>query len=287
MSEHDKHDEHSSFIKTPKQLLAIVVLAFLVPIFIISLLASLASRSVEPSATAFSEEAIARRLKPVGEVVVAAAGGAANVRSGQQVVEAVCAACHATGALNAPKIGDTVAWQALIKEGQQHLTENAIKGIRQMPPRGGNPELSDVEVARAVVYMANQAGAKFAEPAAPATPAIVQAAAPGAAQAGASAAAPAAATGAAASAPAGGAAGDASKGKSVYDASCAACHTAGVAGAPKFGDKAAWAPRIKEGMPHLYETALKGKGAMPPKGGTSAPDADVKAAVDYMVNAAK
>jgi cytochrome c5 len=78
------------------------------------------------------------------------------------------------------------------------------------------------------------------------------------------------------------------KGKSTFDAACVACHGAGVAGAPKLGDKAAWAPRIKEGKDHLYASALKGKGAMPPKGGNTAlPDADVKAAVDYMLAAAK
>ena len=81
--------------------------------------------------------------------------------------------------------------------------------------------------------------------------------------------------------------GDAGKGKSLYDTTCMACHAAGVAGAPKFGDKAAWAPRIKTGVAALYEAALKGKGAMPAKGGSSAADADVKAAVDYMVAAAK
>lgn len=287
MSEHEKHDEHSSFIKTPWQLLAVVVLAFVVPIFIISVLASIASRSVEPSATAFSEEAIAKRLKPVGEVVVAAAGGAANVRTGQQIVEAVCAACHTTGALNAPKMGDTAAWAPLIKEGLQQLTADAIKGVRQMPARGGNPDLTDFEMARAVAYMANQSGAKFAEPAAPAAP-VMQAAAPGAAPSAAVAAAPASATGATAGAPAGGASADASKGKSVYDASCAACHTAGVAGSPKTGDKAAWAPRLKQGLPALYEAAIKGKGAMPAKGGNTAlADADVKAAVDFMAAQAK
>ena len=79
----------------------------------------------------------------------------------------------------------------------------------------------------------------------------------------------------------------AADGKAVYDATCAMCHAAGVAGAPKFGDKAAWAPRIAQGLPALYNSALHGKNAMPPKGGSSAPDADVKAAVDYMVSAAK
>jgi cytochrome c5 len=79
----------------------------------------------------------------------------------------------------------------------------------------------------------------------------------------------------------------AANGEAVYKQVCFACHAAGVAGAPKFGDKAMWAPRIAQGMPTLYNSALKGKGAMPPKGGSAAPDADVKAAVDYMVSAAK
>ena len=88
--------------------------------------------------------------------------------------------------------------------------------------------------------------------------------------------------------PAAAKAGGAADGKKVYDATCVACHGTGVAGAPKFGDKAAWAPHIKGGLPHLYELALKGKGAMPAKGGNaSLAEADVKAAVDYMVNAAK
>jgi cytochrome c5 len=77
----------------------------------------------------------------------------------------------------------------------------------------------------------------------------------------------------------------------LYSAACVACHGAGIAGAPKFGDKSAWAPRIAQGSPVLYEHALKGfqgkAGVMPPKGGSSAPDADVKSAVDYMVSAGK
>jgi len=77
-------------------------------------------------------------------------------------------------------------------------------------------------------------------------------------------------------------------GKKIYDTACMACHGAGVAGAPKFGDKAAWAPRIKLGIDALHASALKGKGAMPPKGGNvTLPDADVIAAVDYMVAAGK
>jgi cytochrome c5 len=275
MSEHQKHDEHTSFIKTPKQLLVVVILAFLVPILLISIIASLATHSVEPSAKVASDEAIAKRLKPVGQVVVAEGSDTPGQRTGKQIVEAVCSACHATGALNAPKIGDKDMWRDLLTEGQQHLTENAIKGIRQMPPRGGNPQLTDDEVARAVAFMANQAGAKFTEP-------PVQAAAP------AQVAAAPAAMAAAGAAPTPAAAGGAANGKSIFDANCSACHATGVAGAPKIGDKAAWAPRLKQGMDTLHQSALKGKGAMPAKGGNgSLSDADVTAAVDFLAGQGK
>ena len=106
----------------------------------------------------------------------------------------------------------------------------------------------------------------------------------------ASAAAPAAASAPATGAAAGGTT-VADAGKKVYESTCIACHGAGVAGAPKFGDKSDWAPIIAQGMPTLYERALHGytgkRGMMPPKGGSTASDADVKAAVDYMVAAAK
>lgn len=93
----------------------------------------------------------------------------------------------------------------------------------------------------------------------------------------------AAAPAAAAAAPAGPAVG-----KATYETACAVCHGAGVAGAPRFGDKAGWEARVKQGKDALYATALKGKGAMPAKGGnTSLSDEAVKAAVDHMVAAAK
>jgi cytochrome c5 len=282
MSEPHAHDEHTSFIKTPKQLAIVIVLAFVVPVILISIIASLATRSVTPGAGATSDEAVAKRLKPVGEVVVAEGSDQPGQRSGKEIVDSVCAACHTTGLLNAPKIGDTAAWAPLIKQGLQHLTEIAIKGIKQMPPRGGNPDLTDVEVARAVAYLANQSGAKFTEPAAPKE-------APTQAAAAATPAAPAAATATkSGAAPAAGGAADSGAGKSTYDKACTVCHAPGVAGAPKTGDKDAWAPRLKQGVNALYEAALKGKGAMPPKGGNTAlPDADVKAAVDFMVGLVK
>jgi cytochrome c5 len=93
---------------------------------------------------------------------------------------------------------------------------------------------------------------------------------------------------AAVTAPAPAAAGGKPDGKKTYDTACMACHATGAANAPKLGDKTAWAPRIKTGSDALYASVLKGKGAMPPKGGNAAlADADVKAAVDYMVAASK
>ena len=281
MSEHPHEDHsHSSFIKTPKQLIAVIILAFVVPIGLISILASLVMSGHERAQP--SEEQMAQRLKPVGEVVVAEGSDTPGQRTGKQVVEAVCSACHGTGALNAPKIGDAAAWAPHAKEGLDHLLPIAIKGTGAMPPRGGDPGLADVEIARAIAYMVNQSGGNFTEP--PVEQGVKVAAA-GAPMTDAPAATQVAAAGAPAAAASGG---DAAKGKSVFDATCSVCHGAGIAGAPKAGDKAAWAPRLKQGIAALHETAMKGKGAMPPKGGNNAlSEADVKAAVDYMVGLVK
>lgn len=267
-----QNEEHTSPIKTPKQLIIVVVLAFVVPIALIVMLSQLVtgSLSVDKDNPGMSDEAIARRLKPVGDVVVSDPSAPKVEKNGKQVVEAVCAACHATGALNAPKIGDKAAWAKLIKEGLDTIAADAIKGIRQMPARGGNPDLSDIEVTRAVVYMANQSGANWQEPESKPAPAAATAAAT---------------SSVATTAPA---KTDATKGKAVYEANCVACHAAGVAGAPKAGDKVAWSPRLKGGMDALYANSIKGKNAMPPKGGNlSLADADVRAAVDYLVGLAK
>lgn len=274
MSEHHI-PEHTSLIKTPKQLIIVVVLSFIVPVLVIVMLAHLVTGGKKAApATAAAEEAVAKRIKPAGEVVVKAGGGASEDRSGKVVYETVCTACHGAGVLNAPKFGDKGAWGKLIAEGQDRITADGMKGVRQMPARGGNPDLSDIEFARAVVYMANAAGANWKDPVAPAAPVAV--AAP---------AAPAAPAPVAAAAAGGG---DSAKGKSIYTATCSACHATGVAGAPKAGDKAAWAPRLKTGKDALYASALKGKGAMPPKGGNaSLSDADIKAAVDYLTGLAK
>lgn len=287
----DAHQsEHQSFIRTPKQLIVAVAGFFLVIVIGIILLVTFVTNThLSGAGSIQNAEAVAARIQPVAAegFTLKDANAPKVLQNGQAVYNSTCAACHGTGAAGAPKVGDAGAWAARIKQGYDTLLQHAIQGIRAMPAKGGNPDLDDVEVARAMVYMANQSGAKFKEPEAPAAPAAANAA-PAAAPAEASAAAPAAAP----AAPAAEATASASgAGKTLYSSACVACHGAGIAGAPKFGDKAAWAPRIAQGANVLYEHAIKGfqgkNGMMPPKGGSSAPDADVKSAVDYMVAAAK
>src|SRR5258706_331906 len=280
-------NSHDSPIKTPKQLVTVLVLAFVVPIILIVLLSQLATsgRIFDKDSPAMSPEEVAKRIKPVADVAVSGGGpGAKVLKTGQQVYQTVCTACHATGVAKAPKFGDKRDWGPRIREGQKALVQVALKGEGAMPPRGGASDLSDLEVERAVVYMANASGAKFKEPAAPAPAAPAPAAPAPAAQA------PMDHGAHMAMAPAPGASAAAGKadGKKVYEATCITCHGAGVANAPKFGDKKAWAEHVVHGTEHLYENALKGKGAMPPKGGNlTLSDAEVKAAVDYMVKAVK
>src|SRR5689334_833021 len=302
-----EHDPHSSPIKTPKQLVIVVLLAFLVPITVIALLSQLFTSSSH-TASKEDEQRVLERIKPAGTVVIAEASGPKGSMTGEQVYAQICKTCHEAGLARAPKSGDKAAWQPRIAQGEKTLVQHAIAGFQGksgvMPPKGGNADLTDDEVHRAVVFLANQVGAGWKEPAATATAAASAAPAVAAAStapvgakaapaAPAAAAAPAATASAAptqvaTAAPAAAAGAGKADGKSVYDQTCHVCHEAGVAGSPKYGDKAAWAPRIAQGADTLYSVALHGKGAMPPKGGNAAlSDAQVKAAVDYMVAAAK
>lgn len=285
-------EDHASFIKTPKQLVTTVVLAFAVPVVLIILIAKTVVGMRAPDPAVLTPEAVALRIKPVADVAIQSGAGApSGAKSGEEVYKTVCTVCHQTGVANSPKFGDRAAWADRIKQGRDTLFKAALNGIRGMPPRGGNPGLSDAEVERAVVYMANAAGADFKEPAPPAAepvkappPSVASAVAPAPVAPVPPSAAPASATPAASSE----GAASLAEGKALYSRVCFACHQTGVAGAPKFGDKAAWAPRIATGMDTLYAAALHGKGAMPAKGGQPAtPDAEIKAAVNYMVAAAK
>jgi len=301
MSQNEHVSEHQSPIKTPKQLITVVVLALLVPVLLFVLLSQFIAnmRSVDKDSPAMAPDAVAKRLKPVGELVLIDADAAKAPKSGEEVYMSACTVCHASGAAGAPKFGDKSDWAPRLKLGQKTLVATALKGKGAMPARGGIAELSDLEVERAVVYMANQAGAQFKDPTAPVAD-TTAATAPSAEKTAPAPAAVKTATAASAgeksvpTAPTAGktvaaapAAGKAD-GKKIFSSNCVVCHGAGIAGAPKAGDKEAWAPRLKTGMDALYASALKGKGAMPPKGGNKdLADADVKAAVDYLASLAK
>lgn len=262
----DTHDQHQSFIKTPQQLIVVLLLSFTVPVIGIVLLVQLVLNAAGPDPRTLTSEAIAERIQPVARVEFGAPGGAAGARSAEQIVKSVCTACHQAGVANAPKFGDASAWAPRIKTGLNALVQSVVKGKGAMPPKAGDASLTDTEIHNAVVLMANQAGAKFKEK-------------PAAAAAQTAAAAPAQAS--ASSKPA------AADGKAVYDRVCVACHQVSVAGSPRLGDKAAWAPRIQTGMDSLVQSVMKGKGAMPPRAGAGVSDQEIRAAVEFMVSQSK
>ena len=299
---------HGAPIKTPGQLIAAVIAGFAVPIVIIILLAYYVDNTTRTGAGTeeLSAQQVAARIAPIAQVNVRDANAPRVFKTGEQVYQAVCSACHASGTTGAPKFGNSGDWAPRIAQGYDTLWKTALSGKGAMPPRGGtSPDnYSDYEIGLAVAYMANHGGANFQDPPKPApgaanaanaaSGAAATAAASGAdanaAQAQAAAAAIAAIPQASSAPAAGGGeqSADASQaGKALYQQVCQACHAAGVLNAPKFGNKADWAPRLKDPMDTVYNYALHGKGAMPPKGGSNASDADVKAAVDYMVSAAK
>lgn len=286
----DAHNEHESLIRTPKQLVAAVTAFFLVIVIGIILLVIFATSDRLEGAGTNSQnaEAVNLRLRPLAEegFTLVDANAPKVLKAGDAVYSAVCAACHDTGAAGAPKLGDVTGWSSRLAQGYDVLVKHAIEGIRAMPAKGGNPDLDDIEVARAVVYLANKSGATFKEPVVPTSagaetsPSADTRPAP---RGTSTTPAPALAT-----VPANA---SAEVGKALYNSACVACHGTGIAGAPKLSDKAAWSPRIAQGHAVLYEHAIVGfqgkDGVMPPKGGSTAPDADIRAAVDYMVAVSK
>ncbi|MBL8539652.1 MAG: cytochrome c5 family protein [Betaproteobacteria bacterium] len=172
-------------------------------------------------------------------------------RSGKEVVEAVCATCHATGAKGAPIIGNTQAWSKRASQGLTALTGHAIEGIRDMPAHGGNPNVTDFEIKRAVIYMVNQSGGAWSEP-------IDKSAALAE-----------------------------RTGEQVVQTQCARCHQTGEGGAPRIGDRAAWTPRLQQGLNVAVRSAISGHGGMPARGGlVDLTDAEIRSAVVYMFNPA-
>jgi cytochrome c5 len=167
--------------------------------------------------------------------------------SGKEVVDAVCAKCHASGASGAPKIGDKEAWSKRASRGLSGLTANALKGIRKMPSHGGNQSLSDMEIKRAVTYMVNQSGGKWTEPVDKRIKAAPR------------------------------------SGEEIVKAQCSKCHAEGKGGAPKIGDRDAWIPRLKDGLDNTVRSAINGHGGMPARGGlANLTDAEMRSAVIYL-----
>jgi len=244
-------DQHTSPIKTPKQLITVIVLAFVVPIIVIILLVTyvVGSPTAGAGSDAMTPEAVADRLRPVGTVAFAGAAGPRALQSGESVYKLSCAACHAAGAAGAPKTGDRAAWGPRIKQGFDVLSKHAIDGFKAMPAKGGNADLDPVEVGRAVAYIGNQAGASFKEPDASAAVKTVVA----------------------------------RSGEQIVQQTCGNCHTAGIGGAPKIGDRAAWSKRVSAGVDKVTAAAINGHGMMPARGGMAdLTDAEMKSAVLYM-----
>jgi len=173
-------------------------------------------------------------------------------QTGKAVYEKSCALCHAAGIAGAPKFGNAADWTPRRARGAEALYASALNGTpKGMPPRGGNAELKDPDVKSAVDYMLAAVTQKDKAPGA-----APQKAGP-------------------------------ASGKAVYEKTCAVCHAAGIAGAPKFGVSGDWAARRARGAEALYASALKGtpKG-MPARGGSAElKDEEVKAAVDHMLAA--
>ncbi len=284
-------DKHSSFIKTPKQLVIVVVLAFAITIALIVLLSQLVT-GVRPAGNRDAERTgVLDRIKPVGEVTIADATAPQAGMTGEQVYQDVCKTCHEAGLVGAPKLGDKTAWAPRIKRGINALYASAINGKDQMPPKGGNRNLADIDVQRGVVYMANRSGAKFNEPPAAAAPTVATAstsAAPAAATPPVSAITAAAAPPAATSVARPGAPLDLKAGEALMQKyGCAACHgidkkTVGPAyidvAAKYKGDAGAQAKltqKIKTGGAGVW-----GPVPMPPN--PQVPDDDIKALVSWI-----
>lgn len=166
MSDNIHEEDHTGPIKTPKQLLVTVFFSFVAPVFIIIGLVYFVVSENKPAAGASNlEKALQQRIQKVGAVEIRDANR--TLKSGEEVYKIQCTACHASGAAGAPKTGDAAAWGARIATGYEALLTSALKGKGAMAAQGGG-DYEDLEIARAVVYLANASGGKLAEPAAPA-----------------------------------------------------------------------------------------------------------------------
>ena len=284
MSATSPNKAQSGTTKPPKKLLSSVIFAFVLPVAaVITVIAYVASGSGPVSNSETVEKAVAERIQKVGLVEIRDVNRA--LRTGEEVYKAQCSACHAEGLVGAPKFRDVAAWSPRVKLGFEALLQSALKGKNAMGPQGGG-EFNDIEIGRAVAFMANAAGGKLVAPG-PASAAATPDAPVAAAEATPPPAAEPVAVAMVATAANATATVAAGAGEALYKQTCQVCHAAGVAGAPKFGDKADWAPRLKMGIDALFASSVKGKNAMPPRGGSTATDADLRAAVEYLAASAQ
>ena len=288
-------DEPTSFIKTPKQLAIVVLVAFAVPIGLIVLLSQLVT-GLMPTGSSEADNQVLSRIQPVGQLVFVDATPSGN-KTGEQVFQAVCKTCHESGIAGAPKVGDKAAWAAPIKQGYDVLVQHAINGLQRpgkvMPPKGGNPDLSDTEVARAVVYMANAAGASFKDPA-PTTTAVASAS-PVATAAAATPVAPAAVSAAAVPPAAAATTGplDLKAAEAMMQKDgCAACHGVDkkIVG-PSYQEVAAKYRGDKDALAKLTQKVKAGGsgvwGAVPMPPNAQVPETDTKALVSWILTLKK
>jgi cytochrome c5 len=166
---HSEPDSHEGPIRTPKQLVLTVVASFVLPVLIIIMLINFVAWDTKPGAGSdgLSAEAVARRIAPVGVSEFKDPSDVKSLKTGEQVYQAQCSACHATGVAGAPKLGDEAAWAPRIKASYDALLNSVLKGKGNMAPQGGG-DFSDFEIGRAVVHVVNKGGGKLEEPKAPA-----------------------------------------------------------------------------------------------------------------------
>jgi cytochrome c5 len=202
------------------------------------------------------EDAVNARIAPVAKLNVVASepvkSGATGNRTGEEMYNSICHVCHAPGSAvpTSPKFGDKAAWAPRIGVGLDVLTKSAIVGKNAMPPKGGAADATEVEIARAIVYMANHSGANFKEPSANGSIASAADRTP----------------------------------EQIAQAACFKCHETGEKGAPKLSDKAAWTQRASKGLDAITKTVIHGHGNMPARGGLAdLTDSELKATIAYLL----
>lgn len=253
------------------------VLALAVFALLSNLGSTVAKNSVDDQAKAeYQQKAMTKVLQPVGTVASVDKSLAPVERSGEEVYNAVCGACHATALLDSPKTGSEADWTPRAAAGLDALVTSAINGKGSMPARGGDPSITDKEIRSAILFMTTGTNINWDAPAgdAPAASDSAEEAAPATeAKADEAPAVPAV---------------NSVNGINTYAANCYVCHDTGAAGSPKLGDAAVWTDRLAKGQDALYDSAINGVNAMPARGGNpSLSDDTIKAAVDYMISTVK